>query len=299
MLDSSLFYCILFYIIGYVGSSCNKLNYCNGHGVCDFSKQKCNCYQGWGHPDDITYYRAPDCSAKVCPSGKAFGDYPTASDTAHSLVECSGRGKCNRVDGTCKCFDGFRGEACDKTTCFNDCSGHGKCVTISMMGHIREAQPLGTNFFYDKDLHTNEAWDGDVIYGCVCDSSWAVGLNNGETQTPEWFGPDCSLRHCPSGDDPLTTKDETDCYGKTQVTSNNSSLNIGNSGNLCHIDCSNRGICDYATGLCHCFKGFYGNSCNGISALAGDVSRRYQDNTYIVNGASVADVNDFRSSEYN
>lgn len=37
-------------------------------------------------------------------------------------------------------------------------------------------------------------WDEDKVYGCVCDSSWSVGLGAGETQEPEWFGPDCSLR---------------------------------------------------------------------------------------------------------
>lgn len=58
-------------------------------------------------------------------------------------------------------------------------------------------------------------WDEEMIYGCVCDSSWEVGLGSGQTQEPEWFGPDCSLRHCPSGDDPSTTVDETDCYNVT------------------------------------------------------------------------------------
>ncbi|MDR3414933.1 MAG: hypothetical protein P4L83_02000, partial [Nevskia sp.] len=34
-------------------------------------------------------------------------------------------------------------------------------------------------------------WDGDKIQACVCDG--------------DFFGPDCSLRNCPKGDDPLTT----------------------------------------------------------------------------------------------
>ena len=32
-------------------------------------------------------------------------------------------------------------------------------------------------------------------------------------------------------------------------------------GNRCHVDCSNRGTCDYSTGECTCFKGFYGANC--------------------------------------
>jgi hypothetical protein len=45
-------------------------------------------------------------------------------------------------------------------------------------------------------VQDNGAWDDDFIYGCVCDSSWKVGLLAGETQTPEWFGADCSLSKC-------------------------------------------------------------------------------------------------------
>src|SRR3546814_10995079 len=36
-------------------------------------------------------------------------------------------------------------------------------------------------------------WDANVMYGCVCDEGF--------------YGPDCSLRACPSGDDPLTGTD--------------------------------------------------------------------------------------------
>jgi len=38
------------------------------------------------------------------------------------------------------------------------------------------------------------AWDHDVIHGCLCDSSWAVGYGDGQTQLAEYFGADCSLR---------------------------------------------------------------------------------------------------------
>jgi len=44
--------------------------------------------------------------------------------------------------------------------------------------------------------------------------SWAVGLASAQRQDAEWFGPDCSMRHCASADDPLTAVDDTDCAGK-------------------------------------------------------------------------------------
>lgn len=44
-----------------------------------------------------------------------------------------------------------------------------------------------------RSLQSLATWDADKIYGCVCDSSWTVGLDTGETQAPTWFGADCSL----------------------------------------------------------------------------------------------------------
>jgi predicted alpha/beta-fold hydrolase len=40
------------------------------------------------------------------------------------------------------------------------------------------------------------AWDHDVMHGCLCDSTWAVGYGQGETQLAEYFGADCSLSEC-------------------------------------------------------------------------------------------------------
>ena len=84
---------------------------------------------------------------------------------------------------------------------------------------------LRTCFFFSTihiTLYSGEedtvTWDEEMIYGCVCDSAWEVGLDAGQTQEPEWFGPDCSLRHCPSGDDPVTLDDETDCSNVTSTS---------------------------------------------------------------------------------
>jgi hypothetical protein len=53
----------------------------------------------------------------------------------------------------------------------------------------------------------------------------------------------CLSEHCPSGDNPATTADETDCQDKFK----NGAVNVssasggGMPGNLCHVDCANRG----------------------------------------------------------
>ena len=132
-----------------------------------------------------------------------------------------------------------------------------------MMARMSDAQPLADNTYYEGYDDT-VTWDEDMSHGCVCDSSWTVGLADGETQQSEWFGADCSLRHCPTGNDPYTVANETDCYN---VTAPNS-IYSGESGNMCHVDCSNRGLCDYRTGLCQCFDGMYGPACSLIDPQA-------------------------------
>jgi len=120
---------------------------------------------------------------------------------------------------------------------------------------ISSTQPLSTA--------DTTAWDHDTFFACVCDSSWPAGLEPGQTQLSEWFGPDCSQRHCPSGDDPYTSYNELHCTGKNQIS--DSYPEKGAEGNYCHVDCSNRGVCDFSTGVCKCFPGSYGANCGVVS----------------------------------
>ncbi|CAE7802575.1 unnamed protein product, partial [Symbiodinium sp. KB8] len=55
-------------------------------------------------------------------------------------------------------------------------------------------------------------WDEEKTHACVCDSSWEVGYDSDQVQASQWFGPDCSLRRCPSGDDPNTAHNEEKCF---------------------------------------------------------------------------------------
>jgi hypothetical protein len=44
---------------------CFHLTDCSGHGACNTVSRTCQCYAGWGHPDDIATYKAPDCSQRA------------------------------------------------------------------------------------------------------------------------------------------------------------------------------------------------------------------------------------------
>ena len=71
-------------------------------------------------------------------------------------------------------------------------------------------------------------WDALKIWGCLCDNGYR--------------GPDCSEKECVSFGDPL-----------------------GGFGNESGRDCSGRGTCNYNTGLCECFAGFYGEGCENYT----------------------------------
>jgi hypothetical protein len=85
----------------------------------------------------------------ACPSGLAWSDVATDTNTAHAPAECSGRGLCDTATGECSCFDGFTGDACQRTVCPNECSGHGRCMSMKQLAQQEDALPLvNTTFLY-------------------------------------------------------------------------------------------------------------------------------------------------------
>jgi len=130
--------------------------------------------------------------AGACPIGRAWADIPSSDTIAHGYAECSNMGTCQYSTGTCKCSKGFTGSACERSECPNGCSGHGRCVSIKSMQKRANAEPFGHSDGRYGGLPATATWDEDRIYGCVCDSSWAVGYGSGETQAAQYFGADCS-----------------------------------------------------------------------------------------------------------
>eukprot|EP01029_Cantina_marsupialis_P032301 TRINITY_DN9728_c0_g1_i1.p1 TRINITY_DN9728_c0_g1~~TRINITY_DN9728_c0_g1_i1.p1 ORF type:complete len:668 (-),score=245.26 TRINITY_DN9728_c0_g1_i1:220-2223(-) len=151
-------------------------NQCSLHGECS-GQDICTCYAG---------FVGGDCSQRSCPTGKAWTDIATATDTAHAEVECSNRGTCNTKTGQCTCDSGFEGYACQRMACPSDCNNRGECVSMEYHASVQYSGDPATS----APVYSTP-WDAEKIYGCVCD--------------PQYHGYDCSLRHCPVGDDPLTT----------------------------------------------------------------------------------------------
>jgi len=203
-------------LLGMASAECP--NACSSHGICT-NYDMCECYRNW---------MANDCSERVCQFGLAHVDTPKGdldassgaltgpgvtvvtnsevypygtteqfpnmvdsagnvmTESAHYYMECSNKGLCDRETGTCECFPGYEGSACQRASCPSSgggvCSGHGTCDTI------KEIARADNNNIY-------ELWDEHSTLGCVCD--------------PGYYGPDCSLRRCKYGADPLYADDST------------------------------------------------------------------------------------------
>jgi len=185
-------------------------NACNGHGRCT-SYDMCVCNRNWlandcsericqfglahvdtpkgdlnmdgkiSGPDEILIensFAYPFGTSEQFPRMQN-SDLSDLENSAHYYMECSNKGVCDRQTGTCNCFDGYDGAACQRASCPGypkSCSGHGVCKTIRQLA----------NADYENIY---ELWDKDSTMGCECDAGF--------------FGPDCSQRECKFGIDPL------------------------------------------------------------------------------------------------
>jgi len=107
-------------------------------------------------------------------------DQAVTANSAHWYRECSNKGICDRGTGTCTCFEGYSGSACQRASCPVSngavCSGHGTCKDIKSLA------AADNNNIYNL-------WDEHMTMGCDCDAGFS--------------GPDCSFKHCKVGADPL------------------------------------------------------------------------------------------------
>ena len=168
-------------------------NSCSGHGLCD-AWHVCHC---------ADTYQGADCSQRTCPFGPAWADHVDnlkGDNVGHQPAECSRRGACDRLQGTCVCSLGFDGAACERRSCGQlMCTGRGHCRSLrdlalrrdlgdarSSLSHFHAADPP-----FSAPVQTYGAWDANMIFGCDC--------------TPPFEGPNCEHVSCPRGDDPYTS----------------------------------------------------------------------------------------------
>jgi hypothetical protein len=175
---------------------------CSGsdQGTCGgASDYTCTCATG---------YEGANCQDKTCPTGTAWFEEPTSTDTAHlTSITCSGRGTCNLKSGKCSCDEGFSGSDCSTTSCYGTpaCSGKGTCST---MGTAASSATDGHNGYGGANLAVTYAlWDAAMIRGCVCNRA----LVGPFPYFQQYLRYDCGQLECPRGDNPKTL------FGKHEI----------------------------------------------------------------------------------
>lgn len=180
-------------------------NGCSGHGQCG-QNGVCQCFDNWGLG---LSHLSGDCSERMCPFELAWVDTPDKLGRRHKYAECANRGICNRDSGECDCFPGYEGKACQRSSCPNDCSGHGRCVYLQNLPFGAVApdfpadQALGDFSVSDAHTFSYYNWDRSKTRGCMCD--------------PEYGDVDCSKRMCNYGTDIMDQRDDLTTTGKYQV----------------------------------------------------------------------------------
>jgi hypothetical protein len=172
---------------------------CSGHGTCSGSSTfVCTCDSG---------FTGADCSLYSCPTSTSWFDEATSSNTAHaSNSECSNRGICDVTTGKCTCDTFLTGTACGEFSCpsaagGSSCNGAGSCQAMSYIAQQTYKNGVLQSFTYGSNSLA-KTWDYNKIYSCLCDRTTYHGPLVGAIGTSEGY--DCSVRRCPTGDDPYT-----------------------------------------------------------------------------------------------
>jgi len=257
-------------------AACN--NGCSGHGTC-LTYDQCQCdledkttYFGYQYDGYKGYDRLADGSSSV--SGQVYAQLRSAAMSQDDTDEDKGAGARYRsLSKTSFVQAAWQGPDCSLKTCprgvswtqrhaedvnlhadFAECSDRGLCNTGTGVCECQEGYegeacqrttcPSGCSQrgICVSNLELAQAADGYVSKDYV--SAWDTGNHFGCLCETGYRGEACELKECPSTADPE-----------------------GGKGNSEGRDCSGRGLCDYATGMCECFSGYKGHDCSGVTVL--------------------------------
>lgn len=271
---------------GYEGSSCQRTvcpNGCSGHGVCrtvaEIATGKLNehvlsrvadqevktgvatsfTYNLWDHDKNQGCvcdpgYTAPDCSRRECPRG----DDPIT----HQNKNCAGAACTNEVQTltinptTASASQEFKFGFKDWTgkTWYTDVvtaygSGHASFNAANNAAAFDTALEAIPNSVFEAVTHTVSTSGNGIIMTIT------FTTNPGDINLLTLHCMDAGSTNFGS------------CGGDFDVAAEFATAQ-STAGNKEEVTCSNRGLCDYETGLCGCFKGYYGDDCSLQSILA-------------------------------
>ena len=204
---------------------------CGGHGMCAFD-DTCVCNNGFSEETD--------CHERSCPK------------------KCSERGDCK--DGSCYCFEGFSGDACQNRVCPDFCNNNGRCTvngTCACFGG-----------FQGVSCRTPTVSPAETTCPMHCSGKGTCQTNGTCACVDGHFGMGCELLRCPGwGVGNATTTHHEGCsgHGTCAPSTGSCACRAGFDGpacetRLCEDGCSKHGDC--VDGACVCAAGFKGKACN-------------------------------------
>jgi hypothetical protein len=187
----------------------------------------------------VTSSEMIDAGGSVTISGDGLTSFTDSLGSSYLSIkgtkendQCSNRGLCITVEGTCECFN-TNGDSYDSSNGYGVVGSRGDCGYILSGSSVStcpgEIQCNGHGVCR-SDLET---------FRCDCATGWGGG--------------DCSEKLCPVG---LSWFDYPSGNNKAHFTLST---------------CSDMGLCDKAEGVCACRSGFYGSACENMACGGGIV----------------------------
>lgn len=243
------------------GAACQRMicpNACSGHGTCEYINdlagsyaasnwdatkiQGCKCDGGW---------EGYDCSLRMCPRGDdplTIHDATTNPGDIHTLSTVSG------TSGT-------------------PLDGEAVFLVQDLYGSWETSRPFSVDSATEAEAALEDLDIINSISSVTVNSYTAVDSNdgNGFTYVITLSDPPHVTQIAIEG----KSCNDAGCYGKRDAGSAEPSVNTAVIASIVTTDmttqeaavCSNRGLCDRATGICQCFEGHTGLACETQTIL--------------------------------
>lgn len=271
---------------------------CSNKGVCDRATGECACYEG---------YEGSACQRSVCPNKcSGHGVCRSITDITQSLSNNQNYTytlwDAKKIQA-CVCDPGYGGYSCEERKC-----PHGDdplspnaanqvhtifSLDISTASNQNAADQFTKSFRFQYVDQFGEEWTSVAVTPVVYVSATASthtddGVAAALTGIPNNVIPSVtvsvsdSAANAGKGKKYLITfsGNAGDQSTKLQIIDNTvldwaatpaaaaTAFSATQAGTTVNEECSNRGLCDYSTGICKCFRGYRLDDCSGQSALA-------------------------------